>query len=168
MVILFSVLRLLHIISGIFWAGGAILMNLIIGPAVGATGDAGKQFIGHLVGKTAFSKYMLISGVTTVAAGTILYGINSNWFSSGWMMSPTGIGFGIGATAGILALVFGFMIANTNGRLAALGAQIQGKPTNEQAATLGTLRKRQVFVTNGNTIFILISIILMASARLFG
>lgn len=168
MVILFSVLRLLHIIAGIFWAGGAILMNLIIGPAVGATGDAGKQFIGHLVGKTAFSKYMLISGVTTVAAGTILYGIDSNWFSSGWMMSPTGIGFGIGATAGILALVFGFMVGSTNGKLAALGMQIQGKPTDEQLATLGTLRKRQVLVTNGNTISILISIVLMASARLLG
>ena len=167
MLVLFSVLRFLHIIAGIFWAGGAILMNLIIGPAIGATGDAGKQFAGHLMGKTAFSKFMLTSGVITVAAGTILYGLDSNWFSSGWMMSSTGVGFGIGAVAGIIALVFGFLIGNTNGKLALLGMQIQGKPTNEQLATLGALRKRQVLVTNGNTIFILISIALMASARLF-
>ncbi len=168
MLILFSILRFIHIIAGIFWAGGAILMNLIIAPAIGATGDAGKQFVGHLMGKTAFSKFMLASGAVTVAAGTILYGINSSWFSSGWMMSPTGIGFGIGAAAGIIALVFGFMIGSTNGKLAALGMQIQGKPTDEQLATLGTLRKRQVLVTNGNTISILISIALMASARLLG
>ena len=83
-------------------------------------------------------------------------------------MSSTGVGFGIGAVAGIIALVFGFLIGNTNGKLALLGMKIQGKPTNEQLATLGALRKRQVLVTNGNTIFILISIALMASARLFG
>ncbi|HNB42017.1 MAG TPA: hypothetical protein PLR93_10585 [Anaerolineales bacterium] len=168
MLILFSVLRFVHIIAGIFWAGGAILMNLIIGPAIGATGDAGKQFVGHLMGKTIFSKFMLASGAITVLAGSILYGIDSNWFSSGWMMSPTGTGFGIGAISGIIALVFGFLIGSTNGKLALLGMQIQGKPTNEQLAALGALRKRQVIVTNGNTIFILISIALMASARLFG
>jgi len=168
MLVVFSILRFLHIIAGIFWAGGAILMNLMIGPAIGATGDAGRQFAAHLMGKTAFSKYMLGSGVVTVVAGTVLYGVNSNWFSSGWMMSGQGIGFGIGAVAGIAALVFGFMIGNTNGRLAALGAQIQGKPTDEQAALMGMLRQRQGFVTKANTIFILISIIMMATARLFG
>ncbi len=84
------------------------------------------------------------------------------------MLSGQGLGFGIGAAAGIVALVFGYMIGKTNGRLAALGAQIQGKPTDEQMALMGALRKRQVFVTTGNTIFILISIALMASARFFG
>ncbi|WKZ36858.1 MAG: hypothetical protein QY332_02820 [Anaerolineales bacterium] len=164
---MFAVLRFLHIIAGIIWAGGAILMNLVIGPAIGATGDAGRQFAGHLMGETAFSKVMLGCGLTTVLAGTYLYGVSSNWFTSGWMMSGPGIGFGVGAVAGILALVFGFMIGNTNGALAALGAQIQGKPTDAHMAAMGALRKRQVFVTTANTIFILISIALMASARLF-
>jgi uncharacterized membrane protein len=165
---MFAALRFLHIIAGIIWGGGAILMNLVIGPAIGATGDAGRQFAGHLMGKTAFSKVMLGSGLTTVLAGTYLYGVNSNWFSSGWMMSGQGIGFGVGAVAGIAALVFGFMIGNVNGALAALGAQIQGKPTDAQMAAMGALRKRQVFVTTANTIFILLSIALMASARMFG
>lgn len=164
---MFAALRFLHIIAGVIWGGGAILMNLVIGPAIGATGDIGRQFAGHLMGKTAFSKVMLGSGLTTVLAGTYLYGVNSNWFSSGWMMSGQGIGFGIGAVAGIAALVFGFMIGNVNGALAALGAQFQGKPTDAQMAAMGALRKRQVFVTTANTLFIIISIALMASARMF-
>lgn len=166
--LLVPVLRLFHIIAGIIWAGGAILMNLVIGPAIGATGDIGRQFAGHLMGKTAFSKIMLGSGLVTVLVGTVLYGINSNWFSSRWIFTNQGIGFGIGAIAGILAFGFGFMIGNTNGRLAALGSQIQGKPTDEQAAALGMLRRRQAFVTNGNTICIIISISLMAGSRLLG
>lgn len=165
---LFSILRFAHIVAGIFWAGGAVLMNFFIVPAIGATGDAGKQFVGHLMGKTSFSRFMMLSGVTTVLAGTYLYGVNSNWFSSGWMMSGQGIGFGIGAVAGIIALAFGSMIGSTNGKLAALGAQIQGKPTAEQMSALGALRKQQTFITIGNATCILISVVLMASARLFG
>ncbi len=164
----FAVVRFLHIIAGIVWAGGAILTNLVISPAIGATGDAGRQFAGHLMGKTAFPKIMLGAGLLTVLAGTYLYGVNSNWFISGWMMTGTGIGFGIGAVTGIAALVFGFMVGNTNRAMAALGAQIQGKPTDGQMAEMGMLRKRQVFVTAGNTICIIISIAMMASARFLG
>lgn len=164
----FAIVRFIHIIAGIVWAGGGILMALVIGPAIGATGDAGKQFAGHLMTKTAFIKIMLGSGVTTVLAGAYLYGVNSNWFGSGWMMSGQGIMFGIGAVAGIIALVFGFMIVNTNNALAALGAQIQGKPTEEQMAALGMLLKRQAFVNNTNLACIIISIAMMASARFLG
>ena len=164
----FAVVRFLHIIAGIVWAGGAILTNLVISPAIGATGDAGRQFAGHLMGKTAFPKIMLGAGLLTVLAGAYLYGVNSNWFISGWMMTGTGIGFGIGAVTGIAALVFGFMVGNTNRAMAALGAQIQGRPTDGQMAEMGMLRKRQVFVTAGNTICIIISIAMMASARFLG
>jgi len=168
MLSMIPVLRFLHIVAGITWAGSAILMNLIIGPAINATGDVGKQFAGYLMGKTAFSKLMSLSGFTTVLAGTALYGINSNWFSSDWMMTGQGIGFGIGAVAGVLALIFGIMVGNANGALAALGAQIQGKPTPEQILALQALRKRQAFIIPASTICMLIAVVMMASARFMG
>jgi uncharacterized membrane protein len=168
MLLIVPVLRFLHIIAGVLWAGSAILMNLIIGPTINATGDAGKQFTGYLMGKSAFSKLMTISGLTTVLAGATLYGINSNGFRSGWMFSGQGIGFGIGAITGILALGFGFMIGNTNQALAALGAQIQGKPSEGQMSAMAMLRKRQVFVTSGNTICMIISVSFMAGSRFLG
>lgn len=168
MLILFSVLRFLHIFAGILWAGGALTLSLFIAPTMGATGDAGKQFAGHLIGKTRFSQFMMITGLTTVLAGTILYGIDSNWFQSVWMHSPTGIGFGVGAAAGILAFVFGIMLGNTNKALAVLGGQIQGKPTAEQVTALQALMTRQAMASKWNMIFMLISIVMMASARLFG
>ncbi|NOH01520.1 MAG: hypothetical protein HND47_05870 [Chloroflexi bacterium] len=165
---LFSVLRFVHIIAGILWAGGAILMNLIIGPAIGATGDTGRQFAAHLISKTPFTRYMLAAGTITVLAGSYLYGVNSNWFRSGWMMTGPGIGFGIGAAAGILALIFGFMIGSTNNAIAALGAQIQGKPSEAQMSAMQALRRKQVTVTVANTICIIIAISFMAVARLLG
>lgn len=168
MLIVFSVLRFLHIIAGILWAGGAIVLSLFIAPTMGATGDAGKQFAGHLMGRTKFTAYMTVTAATTVLAGSILYAIDSNWFRSGWMMTPTGIGFGIGAIAGLVAFVFGFMLGSVNQNLAALGAQIQGTPTTEQMAALQALVKRQTTVARGNMIFMFIAISLMATARLFG
>ncbi len=165
---LFSVLRFLHIVAGICWGGGAILMNFFVGPAIGVTGDTGRQFAGHLMGKTSFSRFMMLAGLTTVLAGSYLYGVNSNWFSSAWMRTGQGIGFGIGATAGIIAFIFGYFIGNTNGAMAALGAQIQGKPTDAQMSAMLALRKRASFVTVGNTMCILISIAFMALARLMG
>ena len=168
MTLVFSILRVLHIVSGILWAGGALVLYFFIAPTIGATGDAGKQFIGHLMGKTRFTVFMTTVGVITVLAGTVLYGIDSNWFQSAWMKTGAGIGFGIGAATGILAFIFGFMLGQTNNALAALGAQMQGKPTPEQMSALGALQKRQAMVSRWNAIFIIIAIFFMASARLFG
>src|SRR5689334_24270806 len=98
---LFVILRFVHIIAGIIWAGGSIMMNLIIGPTIAATGESGKQFAHHLVSKTGFTRLMMASAGITVLAGIILYGLDSNWFQSGWMFSNQGIIFGIGAVAGM-------------------------------------------------------------------
>ena len=167
MTLLFSILRFVHIIAAILWAGGALTMSFFIAPTIGAIGDAGKQFAGYLMGKTRFTAYLTIAGVTAVLAGSLLYGIDSNWFQSGWMRTPTGIVFGIGATSGILAFIFGAMLGNANMALAALGAQIQGKPTAEQMAAIQALQKRQSMTAKWNMIFILIAMAMMESARLF-
>jgi len=167
MTLIFAILRFVHIIAEILWAGGTLAMNFFIAPTIGATGDVGKQFAGHLMGKTRFTPYMMIAGGTAVLAGSLLYGIDSNWFRSAWMMTPTGIGFGIGATSGILGFIFGIMFGNANMALAALGAQIQGKPTPEQMSAIQALQKRQAMAAKGNMIFILIAMVLMESSRFF-
>ena len=168
MTLIFSILRVAHIVSGILWAGGALALTLFVAPTMGATGDAGKQFAGHLMTKTRFTVYMMVTGLTTVLAGSVLYGIDSNWFQSAWMKTGTGIGFGIGAAAGITAFIFGIMLGNANTALAALGAQIQGKPTPEQMAALQGLLKKQAMSSRANMIFMFIAITMMASARLLG
>jgi hypothetical protein len=60
------------------------------------------------------------------------------------------------------------MLGNANKALAALGAQIQGKPTAEQMTALQALLKQQSMTSQGNMIFMFISIFMMAVARLLG
>jgi uncharacterized membrane protein len=158
-------LRLVHIIGGIFWVGAALMMNFFVAPTLRATGDAGKQFAGHLMAKTRFSLVITISAYATVIAGFWLYGIDSHWFTSPWQSSGAGMGFGIGALFGLMGLITGFMNGGNNRKLAQLGAQIQGKPTPEQAAALGAIQKQQGWVVPVNTYSLLLAAFFMAIAR---
>jgi len=159
------VLRLIHVIGGVIWVGGALSMNFFIAPTLRATGDAGKQFAGHLMTKTRITSILTGSAYATVIAGFWLYGIDSQWFKSPWQSSGPGMGFGIGAAFALIGLVTGIMNGNNNRKLGQLGAQIQGKPTREQAAELGAVQKQQGWVIPVNTYALILAVILMATAR---
>ena len=159
------VLRLLHIISGVFWVGAGLAMFFFIGPTLGATAEAGQKFAQHLMTQTRFTAIMTTSAILTVLAGFTLYWIDSDGLSSAWMHSGAGLGFGIGAFFALIGFIFGMMVGNTNGALAKLGMQIQGKPTPEQMAQIGALRKRLSVVSPINAYSLLIAALFMAIAR---
>ncbi len=160
---LMIVLRWLHIFSGVYWVGAGLMTTFVVSPAVVATGDAGKQFMGHLMTKTKFPLSMTVAAVTTVVAGIILYAINAH--TPGWESSSTGIAFGIGGVFGIAALVFGIMIPKLNQEMGKLGAQIQGKPTPEQAEKMQSLGKRLKTISYTNAACVITAVTLMAIAR---
>ena len=43
MIYLIWLLRIIHILGGIFWVGGTLMMAFFIAPTVGATAEAGKN-----------------------------------------------------------------------------------------------------------------------------
>jgi uncharacterized membrane protein len=165
MYILVIVLRLLHIMGGVIWVGGAVAMNRFVSPTIGATGDAGKQFAGYLMSRTRFTAAMTGGAVVTIIAGFLLYGIDSAWFSSAWQSSGPGIGFAIGALFALIGMVTGIMNGNNNKAMGRIGSQIQGRPTEEQAARLGAIQKQQSWVVPVNTYSLLIAVFFMAIAR---
>ena len=159
------VLRLLHIISGVLWVGASLVMFFFVGPTLGATAEAGQKFAQHLMTKTRFTAVITSSAILTVLAGFSLYWIDSDGLSSAWMHSGAGWGFGIGAFFALIGFIFGMMVGNTNGALAKLGMQIQGKPTPEQMTQIGALRKRLSMVSPLNAYSLLIAIFFMAISR---
>ena len=140
-------------------------MNFFVAPALRATGEAGKQFAGHLMAKTRLTQVLTGSAYATVIAGFLLYGLDSQWFTSAWQSSSVGTGFGIGALFALVGVVTGIMNGNNNKKMAQLGAQIQGKPTPEQAAALGAVQKQQGWVVPVNTYSLILAVIMMAIAR---
>jgi len=162
---LLLVLRLIHIIGGVFWVGAGLAMNFFVAPSMRATGDVGKQFVGHLVAKTRFSMVMTISAYATIIAGLLLYGLDSQWFTSPWLGSSAAAGFGLGGLFGIVGLITGLMNGANNRKLGQLGAQIQGKPTPEQAAALSAITKQQGWVLPVNSWSLILALFLMAISR---
>jgi len=158
------ILRLIHILGGITWVGAALTLNYFIGPSVGATQEAGQQFMRHLMLRTRFTNVLSISAVLTVLAGLALYARDSS-AGPAWQSSGPGIGYGIGSAFALVGLVCGMLVGITSGALARLGENIQGKPTNEQMAKLESLRKRLNLIGPFNVYSLIIAAALMAIAR---
>jgi len=161
------VLRIVHIIAAIIWGGGALIMEFFIGRTIADTGDTGQKFAQHLMNVLRMHKFMTAMALSTVLAGILLYWHDSNGFTSAWMSSNTGIGFGIGAVFGLIAFVFGAIFGGANAKLGELGAQIKGKPTAEQLAQIQALQKRIKTVSPIHVYSMLLAMIFMATARYF-
>jgi uncharacterized membrane protein len=157
-------LRIVHIVAGMFWVGGTLMMTFFIAPTIGATAEAGQKFIGHLMSNLKFSQRMSAAAGLTILAGGLLYGYDASG-SELWVSSGAGRGFGIGAVFGLIGFVFGIMIGRTTKAMAQLGAQFQGKPTNEQVAQMQKLQKQQAVYSKTASAMLIISVIFMAIAR---
>ena len=160
-------LRIVHILAGIFWVGGTLIMTFFVAPTMGATGEAGQKFVAHLVNHLKFSSRMAAAAGLTILAGFILYWIDSDGFTSPWMSSGAGTGFGIGAGFALIGFVFGLLIARTTKAMAQLGAQIQGKPSSDQMTKLTALQKQQATYSNITAALLILATIFMAIARYF-
>jgi uncharacterized membrane protein len=163
--ILVVVLRLFHIVAAVIWGGGALIMEFFIGRTIMATGEAGQRFAQHLMNKVKLHRFMTAAAFSTVAAGSILYWLDSNGFSSAWIRSSSGLGFGIGAIFGLVAFVFGANFGASNAKLAEIGAQIQGKPTEAQLTQIQAIQKRIKTVSPIHIFSIILAMIFMATAR---
>src|SRR5688572_30157219 len=134
------VLRFIHIVGGVFWVGAVFLMVGFIFPTVRETGPAGGRFMQELMQRRRLSVFMNAAAGLTMLSGFILMGRIVAATNGAWMETRTGMTFGIGALATILAAIIGGAIVGRGGKkLAKLGATVQasgGAPSAEQAAEM--------------------------------
>jgi len=167
MIYLIWLLRIVHIVGGVIWVGGTLTMTFFIGPTIGATGEAGQKFVGHLMNNLKFSNRMSAAAGLTILAGVILYGLDAR-AGAAWQRSGMGIGLSIGAVFAVIGFIFGILIGRTTNAMANLGARFQGKPTNEQMAQMQTLMKQQATYSNISAVGLILAVIFMATARYLG
>jgi len=162
-----EVLRLVHIVGGMYWFGAALVMYFFIMPSVMATGEAGQQFMKYFGGNSGVSKSVFWAAMLSGFAGASLYWIDSQGFQSAWMMSSSGLLFGLGGFFGALALTFGIIVNRTIAALGKLGAQIQGKPTPEQMAQMQMFQKRNGIMLKYTAYALMAAAVCMSLARYF-
>lgn len=168
MLALMIVLRWVHIVSGILWVGAAVMLTFFVSPAARAAGESGQKFLGYMMQNTKFNSFIINTALATVVAGLILYGLDSNWFTSSWMSSGPGLGFGLGGASALIGLYYGFRINRHSRKLMQLSQEIQangGPPTGAQHVVIQSLQSK--LKTGGmlNAVFLLLASILMATAR---
>lgn len=163
------VFRFIHVVSAILWVGSAFAVFVFVEPTVAAMGPDGGKFIGYMVNRRKMPIVITALAGLTVLGGSVLYLKASAGLNTAWISSGPGVGFTIGAVAGIVAFVMGLvMIKPTVDRLEALGGQIAaagGMPTPEQGAQMERLTARFKALGKADLVLVLLAAATMATAR---
>ena len=135
-------LRILHIGAGVFWVGSTLLLAFVIGPALKETGESGQKFVDYLIKNKRFGTESAGAGGMAGIAGILLYWHDSGGFTSAWMHSSAGIGFGVGAGLALIAFIFGILTDRKLKAMLQLREQIQDIPSDKQTSQLQVLGKQ--------------------------
>lgn len=161
------VLRLIHILSGVFWVGAAWMLAGFIQPTARAVGPDAAKFMQRLM-QSRLSVLISAAAILTVLSGFLLYDRISG-FQLQWIATRAGIGFSLGAIAGIIALIIGGGVTGpVSMRLARLGKEVQATgqpPTPEHLARMGQLQARLGAATLWTAIISGVALFFMAIAR---
>ena len=162
------VLRLLHIVAGVFWVGGSIFAARFLMPSLKAAGPAAGPVLAEL-GKRRIPVAMMGASLVNVASGIWMMMLVSGAAPGVWMRSPMGRTIGIGAGLAILALILGMAVAMPANakmsRISAAARQRGGPPAPQEAAELERLQARSAAVAIIVSVLLLLATAAMAVAR---
>jgi hypothetical protein len=166
---LFILLRLVHIIAGVLWAGGAALFFFFIEPTANELGPDSEKFMQRIIVQRRMPIYFLIVSVVTVLAGLVLYVIDWTRFGAAWFGSAFGVALTVGGLAALVAAVLGSVAIKPNvDRLAAIGAEIKaagGPPSEMQLAELQQVQHRLRQIGLIDLVLLAVAVVTMAAAR---
>jgi hypothetical protein len=162
-----QILRVIHIYSGVFWAGTGLFFAGFLGRAVKAVGPDGGKVMSKINEVGLKGAFPAAAGLTMLS-GLILYGMDVAAFGSfKWANTLPGIILTIGALTGIAAgIIGGALLGRTSAAMDALGKELQqtagGKPPADKIAQMAALQERMERFTGINAILLTIAIICMA------
>jgi uncharacterized membrane protein len=162
--IVLFLLRAIHIVGGILWVGGVVVISLFLTPAVQVLGPAAQPVMQFIMGKRKLPVYLMSLGILTTLAGILLMMRNVSLTGGAWARSPMGIGISIGASAAILALIVGMTVSAPAAKR--LGPPKPGAaPLSDQERA--ALMRRLSLGGKATLILLCIAALFMATARYF-
>lgn len=166
---LYTILRLIHIFAGVFWAGAALMMAGFIIPSAKAVGPEGGKFMQQLARQNRFPLVMEVAGLLSVLSGLWLYWLVSGGFQLYWITSRAGLALTVGGVVAIAAYLLAYFFQKPAAkRIATLGKAIQtagGPPSPEQVAELQAQQKKLAFGALLGAVLLALSVAGMALAR---
>jgi hypothetical protein len=136
-------LKLLHVLTGAFWFGGAAVAGLFLAATAQAIGPAAAPFMKHLIGVRKLPVFLNIAAGLNVLTGLAMYDRMSVHFSHMLVTSFHGWALTLGAMFGLIAMIWGAAVPSQAAkRLGVLTSRLTGPPTPEQAAEIAAVQKR--------------------------
>jgi uncharacterized membrane protein len=163
------VLRLVHILGGIFWVGGMMVMALFIMPALAGAGPAAGPVMAG-INQKKFPVVMPIIALLTILSGLRLLMIDSANFGGAYFQSPVGRTFATAGSIAILAFIVGVaMVRPAMMKSMALGQEMAGasdEATRTRIATeMAATRRRGATANMIVVVLLLLAALGMAVAR---
>jgi uncharacterized membrane protein len=165
---MFLILRIVHIVTGVFWAGTLFFLVSFILPTFKAVGpDAGKVFA-ELRRRGLFNKLPVIA-LLTIVSGLWMYSIRAAG-ASGWGGSREGMTLGIGAVSALIAFLLGTFVMRPNTLKAAdlaaeAGPMPAGPDKDAKMARVTAMRARSGMAARIVATLLGVTVIAMAIAR---
>ena len=162
-------LRLVHVVLGVFWVGAVTFIAFLLIPSLRAAGPAGGAVMEQLAARR-MHLWLMGAGILTVLSGFGLYWHDSAGFSSStWLASGPARTFGFGAVMALIAVVLGMAVNSpAASRLGALGARIKAAgrpPSPDELAEIQRLQQRLARASVLQALLLLLAAAAMAVAR---
>lgn len=163
-VVLF-LLRAIHVVGGVLWVGGVVIVAFFLLPATRDVGPAAQPMMQHIMGRRKLPVYLMTVGILTTVAGLLLMWRSISLSGGTWARSPMGIGISIGATAALIALVVGMTVSAPAARRLSAPPSAGGAPLSD--AERGALMRRVSIGSRATLAFLAVAALFMATARYF-
>lgn len=162
------VLRIIHIVCGIFWVGATMFTAAFLLPALRDAGPDGAKVMAGIT-KRKFMEIMPVVAILTMLSGLWMLSRASGGFNSTYFSTRPGMGYSTGATAAIVAFIIGMSFVRPSMKRAAELGQAAAQASAEDKAKLGAqaqaLRARANTAGNVVAVLLVTAAIAMAVAR---
>ncbi|HYD51367.1 MAG TPA: hypothetical protein VEA99_02020 [Gemmatimonadaceae bacterium] len=163
------VLRLLHVLGGIFWLGSGLFTSLFLMPSLATAGPAAGAVMASMQRRRLFVVLPLVATVT-VLSGLRLLWIVSGGLDARYLASGSGRAFAASGATALVAFLLGMFVGRpAMSRAARLGGQLAGAREEAERASLqarvATLQRRGRRVNAIVTVLLTVGAAGMAVAR---
>lgn len=162
------VLRVVHVLGGIFWVGGGLYSALFIVPALAAAGPAMGPVMAELQRRRLFTVLPVVA-VLTMLSGLRLLWIVSGGFAAAYFSRATGLTYAVSGAASLAGFLIAMVVARpasmAAGVLQQLLATVAPEARAEATRRLEALKRRAAVGTAAAVWLLVIAALGMAVAR---
>ncbi len=162
-------LRVVHIVTGVFWAGAVFFINALLLPSMGAAGAAGGRVLSELK-RRRHHEALLATSTLTILSGSALLWLDSGGLSNTWLRAPIGLALSIGGVAALTGYLVGLLAARPLAiRMEEVQMAMMQAPSDalrqSYGTRLGEIRQRLTLFGRLTAGCLGVAVIAMASAR---